>query len=85
MLSLFQGSLAHCKHIISHVLCIREIRDIVRSWLLGSLFQFLNFIRGIEFKIFTVGRNAKIYLAYICSGTTLTQNRQIDSPCSVLL
>ena len=35
---LFQGSLGHCKHIISHMLCIPETRDIVHSWLLGSLF-----------------------------------------------
>ena len=38
MFSLFQGSLAHSKHIISHVLCIPETRDIVVSSLLGSLF-----------------------------------------------
>ena len=38
MLFLFQGSLAHSKHIISHVMCIPETRDTVHSWLLGSLF-----------------------------------------------
>ena len=38
MFSLFQGSLTHCEHIISHVWCIPETRDIVVSWLLGSLF-----------------------------------------------
>ena len=36
--SLFQGSLTHCKHIISNVLCIPETRDIVCLWLLGSSF-----------------------------------------------
>ena len=38
MFSLFHGSLTHCEHIISHVWCIPETRDIVVSWLLGSLF-----------------------------------------------
>lgn len=38
MFSLFQGSPNHSKHIISHMLCIPETRDIAHSWLLGSLF-----------------------------------------------
>ena len=71
MFSLFQNALTHSKHIIDHVLCIPETRDIVRSWLLGSLVATTKFIRGIEFRIFTLRRKAIMHFEK-CKSITQT-------------
>ena len=59
MFFLFQGSLAHCKHIISHVLCITETRDIVCSWLLGSMFVTTKFYKRNWFQDLYSGEKCK--------------------------